>query len=108
MDGANDPAEVPHGDGGAVASLRKAAMGWVLALLVLAGLAAISWPTIKARIRQGAETSAAVNQAGLPLAQAGQAATAQADVTFHPRPATRNYPPCTATRTDSCVQKEKK
>jgi hypothetical protein len=88
-------------------SHRKAIIGWLLVLLVLAGLAALFWPRIERLMQHNEEASAAGNQAGLPLAQTGGAKAAQTGMIFHPKPAPKTYPPCTATRTDSCIQQEK-
>ena len=105
MDDATDQPQDPPGQ--RAASLPKALVGWVLVLLVMAGLAVVSWPKIRS-LMAPKSGSAATNQAGLPLAQTSAAGLAQPAVTFHPRPAPKNYPPCTATRTDSCVQQDAK
>jgi hypothetical protein len=107
MDDATDQLQDPQGGRAATASLPKALLGWVLVLLVIAGLAAVSWPKIRS-LMSPKSASAGVNRAGLPLAETARPGLAQPAVTFHPRPAPKNYPPCTATRTDSCVQQDPK
>jgi hypothetical protein len=107
MDDVIERADGPDGNPAPIASHRKALVGWLLVVLVLAGLAVLFWPKIEALMRHDGQASAAGKEAGLPLAQAGQAQAAQSGMIFHPKPAPKSYPPCTATRTDSCVQQEK-
>src|SRR3954462_14964263 len=100
MGDAIDPTSDPDGLGRTGTSIPKALVGWLLVLLVLAGLAMLFWPKIATLMRHNEQSNAAGNQAGLPLAQTGQAQAGQSGTIFHPRPAPKSYPLCTATRTD--------
>ncbi|MDB5671915.1 MAG: hypothetical protein JWO25_2874 [Alphaproteobacteria bacterium] len=75
---------------------RKAALGWILLLVLIAGLAALCWPRLEPLMRRGAD----------PVAPPGAGAAPTGLVP--PKRSNYDYPPCTATRTDSCVQKDNK
>jgi hypothetical protein len=75
---------------------RKAALGWLLFLAVIIVLAIVCWPRLELLMRHKAQPTA-------PPAQAGSAAPAAA-AQQRPKRSTYDYPPCTATRTDRCVQ----
>ncbi|MDB5671077.1 MAG: hypothetical protein JWO25_2036 [Alphaproteobacteria bacterium] len=82
----------------AAAPRRRAALGWLLLLVLIAGLAALCWPRLELLMRRGAVPVAPPSGVAAPGGAAQVAA----------RPAKHDYPPCTATRTDSCVQKDGK
>jgi hypothetical protein len=94
-------AQEPDAGDERAARRRRAALGWLLFLVVVAGLVLISWPRIAPLMHKSVAPTAPPSHAGTP----GQAAAgAQAG----PKRPPRDYPPCTATRTDSCIQQDSK
>ena len=111
-DGGFDPDPSASPSGGGPAPLWRAVVAWLLLLLLVGGVIALFWPRMQLLMRHdvpsvvpgganraanGAANSGTNAAGGMPLASP-----------FHPKPAPKVYPPCTETRTDSCIQDETK
>ncbi|HEX5182907.1 MAG TPA: hypothetical protein VFW19_07110 [Allosphingosinicella sp.] len=89
--------EDPDADPPAATSRRNPAIAWLIFLVLLAIVVAFCWPYIAPLMHRSVIPTTPPSQARaqpLPGAQS------------RPKPPATVYPPCTATRTDRCVQKE--
>lgn len=96
--------DAPTLDSGEMSAARhwKAALSWLLFLVVIVGLALLVWPRIAPLMHRSVAPTTPPRQAGAPATPFQAPAPARAK-----RPV-RDYPPCTATRTDSCIQQDGK
>src|SRR5436305_1782864 len=85
----------------AAARRRKAALSWLLFLVVIVGLVLLCWPKIAPLMHKSVAPTTPPHLAGAPTPPL-QAAAPQA----RPKRPVRDYPPCTATRTGSCIQQD--
>jgi hypothetical protein len=73
------------------------AIAWLLFLVLLAIVIALCWPRIAPLMHRSVVPTTPPSQARVQPLPGAQS---------RPKPSNSNYPPCTVTRTDRCVQKD--
>ena len=93
---------LPDDEGTSIAARRRgAALSWLLFLVVIIGLFLFFWPKLSPLMHRSVAPTTPPRQEGTPTAPL-QVQVARA------KPPVHSYPPCTATRTDSCTQQDSK
>jgi len=80
---------------------HKALLGWLVVLAITAILGILAWPKLAAISVRNSATTTPVAATGGPVPPSGASAPGA-----RPKKPTYEYPPCTVTRTDRCVQKD--